>query len=97
MRLEIKGLAELRARLERLRPADIMAAALAAEAERLAQSVRDGLATPPMSGDGLEKMQKASGTNTTRTEPGQPTTQEQCPNKKLISRYVEDVNNADDR
>ena len=71
MRLEIKGLAELRARLERLRPADIMASALAAEAERLAQSVRDGLATPPGAGN--------------HDRPW------------LISRYVEDVNNADDR
>ncbi len=51
MRLEIKGLTELRARLEALRPAEIMATALAAEAERLADAVRDGLATSPGAGD----------------------------------------------
>ena len=51
MRLEIKKLAELRARLEAVRPAEILATALAAEADRLAQSVRDGLATVPGAGD----------------------------------------------
>ena len=51
MRLEVKGLADVRARLQAIRPAELMATTLAAEAERLAQSVRDGLATPPGAGD----------------------------------------------
>ena len=51
MQLGIKGLAELRARLEAIRPAELMASALATQAERLAEAVRDGLATPPGAGD----------------------------------------------
>jgi phage gpG-like protein len=46
MRLEIKGLAELRSRLEAARPAETAARALADEAERLAQTVRDSLGEP---------------------------------------------------
>ncbi|MDP9096373.1 MAG: hypothetical protein M3N26_07475 [Pseudomonadota bacterium] len=50
MRLTITGLSEIRARLDRLRPADIMAAALAEQAERMAAVIRDGLAEPQGSG-----------------------------------------------
>ena len=50
MRVEIKGLAELRARLASIRPAEIMASALAEQAERLAQVVRDSLSEPPGGG-----------------------------------------------
>lgn len=46
MRLEIKGLTELRQRLERVRIEEVMAQALAAEAERLAEAVRQGLSEP---------------------------------------------------
>ena len=51
MRLAIQGLSEIRARLAAIRAEDIMAAALAEQAERLAQAVRDGLATPPGAGN----------------------------------------------
>ncbi len=47
MRLEIKGLAELRAHLAQIRPEEIMAQALEAQAERMAEAVRDGLSNPP--------------------------------------------------
>ncbi len=50
MKLSIQGLSGLRARLDRLRPEDILATALADQAERLAQSVRDTLAEPQGSG-----------------------------------------------
>ena len=50
MNLTIQGLSELRSRLERLRPEEIMATALADQAEHLAQSVRDGLAEPQGAG-----------------------------------------------
>ncbi len=50
MTLTIKGLTELRSRLERLRPDEIMATALAGQAEHLAESVRDGLAEPEGAG-----------------------------------------------
>ncbi len=51
MRLEIKGLAELRDRLERLRATDVMAQALAQQAEHLADAVREGLSDPSGSGE----------------------------------------------
>ena len=51
MRLDIKGLAELRARLERVRVEEVMARALAEQAERLAETVRDGLLEPPGAGE----------------------------------------------
>ncbi len=51
MNLSITGLAEIRARLERLHAEETMAKALAEEAERLAQAVRDGLSTPPGAGE----------------------------------------------
>lgn len=51
MRLEIKGLAELRQRLEQARIAETMARALAAEAELLAETVRQSLSEPPGTGD----------------------------------------------
>ena len=43
MRLNISGLNELRERLERLRPEEVMARALAKQAARMAARVRDGL------------------------------------------------------
>lgn len=51
MRLSISGLKELRERLERLRPEEIMAQALAEQAERMAQRVREGLSEPPGASD----------------------------------------------
>jgi phage gpG-like protein len=51
MKLSIKGLTEIRARLDRVRPAEIMAAALAEQAERLAETVRAGLSEPQGAGD----------------------------------------------
>ena len=51
MRLSITGLAEIRARLQRVRPADIMATALAEQAERLAETVRESLSAPAGAGD----------------------------------------------
>lgn len=51
MPLKIKGLAEFRTRLQRLRPDELMATALAEQAESLAQAVRDGLAEPQGAGD----------------------------------------------
>ncbi len=50
IRLEIKGLAELRERLQRVRVEEVMAQALAQQAERLAEVVREGLSQPPGSG-----------------------------------------------
>jgi len=50
MRLEIKGLSELRERLERLRVEEVMARALAEQAERLASAVRDELSEPSGAG-----------------------------------------------
>jgi phage gpG-like protein len=50
MRLQIKGLAELQARLERVRVEEIMAKALAEQAERMAQAVREALSDPPGAG-----------------------------------------------
>lgn len=50
MRLEIKGLSELRERLERLRVEDVMARALAEQAERLAAAVREDLSEPSGTG-----------------------------------------------
>jgi len=47
MRLNISGLNELRERLERLRPEEVMARALAEQAERMAARVREGLSEPP--------------------------------------------------
>jgi len=49
-RLEIKGLSELRERLERLRVEDVMARALAEQAERLAAAVREALSEPSGTG-----------------------------------------------
>ena len=46
MRLNISGLNELRERLERLRPEEVMARALAEQAQRMAARVRDGLSEP---------------------------------------------------
>ena len=51
MRLEIKGLTELRERLERLRAEELMARALAEQAERMAEAVREGLSDPPGGGE----------------------------------------------
>jgi hypothetical protein len=50
MRLEIKGLTEFRNRLAGARVEEAMSRALAEGAERLAESVREGLSTPPGSG-----------------------------------------------
>ena len=50
MGLGIKGLAELRARLARLQAETVMARALAAEAERVAEAVRAGLSEVAGSG-----------------------------------------------
>ncbi len=47
MRLNISGLSELRERLERLRPEEVMARALSEQAARMAARVRDGLSEPP--------------------------------------------------
>ncbi len=47
MGLNISGLNELRERLERLRPEEVMARALAEQAARMAARVRDGLSEPP--------------------------------------------------
>ena len=47
MGLRISGLNELRERLERLRPEDVMAKALAEQTERMAARVREGLSEPP--------------------------------------------------
>ncbi len=47
MRLKISGLNELRERLERLRSEEVMARALAEQAERMAAKVRDGLSEQP--------------------------------------------------
>ena len=46
MGLKISGLNELRERLERLRADEVMAEALARQAERMAAAVRDGLSEP---------------------------------------------------
>ena len=58
--MEIKGLREIRERLERLRADEVMARALAEQAERLAASVRDGLSGPPGS-DGHDRPWVRSG------------------------------------
>ena len=50
MGLKITGLNELRERLERLRPEEVMAKALAEQAQRIAARVRDGLSEPPGAG-----------------------------------------------
>ncbi len=50
MGLKISGLNELRERLERLRPEEVMARALAEQANRMAARVRDGLSAPPGAG-----------------------------------------------
>lgn len=47
MALKITGLNELRERLERLHPKEVMARALAEQAARMAARVRDGLSDPP--------------------------------------------------
>ena len=47
----IRGLAELRTRLERIRIEEAAARALAEQAERLAAAVRDRLSTPPNPGE----------------------------------------------
>ena len=47
MGLKISGLNELRERLERLCPEEVMARALAEQAQRMAARVRDGLSEPP--------------------------------------------------
>ena len=47
MGLKITGLNELREHLERLRPEEVMAKALAEQAQRVAARVRDGLSEPP--------------------------------------------------
>lgn len=47
MGLKITGLNELRERLERLRPEEVMAKALAEQAQRMAARVREGLSEPP--------------------------------------------------
>ena len=47
MRLNLSGLNELRERLERLRPEEVMARALAEQAACMAARVRDGLSEPP--------------------------------------------------
>ena len=50
MRLEIKGLTELRVRLARVRAEEVAARALAEQAERMAAAVRESLSAPPGSG-----------------------------------------------
>ena len=50
MRLEIRGLSELRERLEQLRVEEVMARALAEQAERLAAVVREDLSEPSGTG-----------------------------------------------
>ena len=50
MRIEIKGLSELRQRLAQLRPDEIMASALADQAQRLAEAVRANLSEPEGAG-----------------------------------------------
>ena len=50
MGLKITGLNELRERLERLRPEEVMARALAEQAERMADAVRHALSDPPGAG-----------------------------------------------
>ncbi len=47
MGLKITGLNEFRERLERLRPEEVMARALAEQAQRMTARVRDGLSEPP--------------------------------------------------
>jgi len=47
MGLKISGLNELRERLERLRPEEVMARALAEQAQRMAARVREGLLEQP--------------------------------------------------
>ena len=53
MVLRITGLNELRERLERLRAEEVMARALAEQAKRMAERVREGLSeTPGAAGHG---------------------------------------------
>ena len=47
MGLKISGLNEFRERLARLRPEEVVARALAEQADRMAARVRDGLSEPP--------------------------------------------------
>lgn len=51
MRLAIAGLAELRARLQAVRPEEVMGRALAEQSERLAEAVREALSGRPGSGE----------------------------------------------
>ena len=51
MSLEIKGLAALREHLLRLRPEEVMARALAEQAERMAAAVQDALSEPTDTGE----------------------------------------------
>ena len=51
MRLEIKGLTELRERLARVRVEELASRALAEQAERMAEAVRESLSAPPGAGD----------------------------------------------
>lgn len=50
MRFEIKGFAELRQRLEQVKPAEIMERALAEQAQALAEAVRERLSEPQGAG-----------------------------------------------
>ena len=50
MRIEIKGLSELRQRLAQIRPEEIMARALAEQAQRLAEAVQENLSEPQGAG-----------------------------------------------
>ncbi len=50
MGLKISGLNELRERLERLRPEEVMARAVAEQVQRMAARVRDGLSEAPGAG-----------------------------------------------
>ncbi len=50
MGLKVSGLNELRERLERLRPEEVMARALDEQAQRMAARVRDGLSEAPGAG-----------------------------------------------
>lgn len=50
MRIEIKGLSELRQRLTQFRPDEIIASALAEQAQHLAEAVQDRLSEPESAG-----------------------------------------------
>lgn len=60
MGIKITGLNELRERLERLRPEEVMSRALAEQAARMAARVREGLSEPP-GGAGHDKPWLRSG------------------------------------